>query len=97
MTAPARNSRTHGTAWHAPVLVHEVCEAFKGRDTVLDGTLGGGGHAEALLEYGHHVVGVDRDATALAEPRARLLIPARHRARYAYGRDRGADRGRCAE
>lgn len=77
MTAPAGSPRTHDTAWHAPVLVHEVCEALEGRHTVLDGTLGGGGHAEALLERGHHVVGVDRDATALAEARARLASYAR--------------------
>lgn len=39
---------------------------------ILDGTLGGGGHSLALLERGAHVVGVDRDANALAEAKARL-------------------------
>lgn len=60
------------TAWHAPVLVREVCDALAGARRVLDGTLGGGGHAAALLAGGAHVTGMDRDATALAEARSRL-------------------------
>lgn len=39
---------------------------------IVDGTLGGGGHAEALLQQGATVVGVDRDPTALAHASARL-------------------------
>jgi len=39
---------------------------------VLDATLGGGGHAAALLERGATVVGIDRDPAALAETRQRL-------------------------
>ena len=39
---------------------------------MLDGTLGGGGHSEALLETGCDVTGVDRDPRALEEARARL-------------------------
>lgn len=39
---------------------------------MLDGTLGGGGHAEALLARGHHVTGLDRDATALTIASERL-------------------------
>lgn len=39
---------------------------------LLDGTLGGGGHAEALLERGATVIGIDRDPRALAAATARL-------------------------
>ncbi len=62
----------HDSAWHAPVLVAEVCEALEACPRVLDGTLGGGGHAEALLARGHHVTGLDRDAQALEIASARL-------------------------
>jgi 16S rRNA (cytosine1402-N4)-methyltransferase len=56
------------SAYHAPVLANEVVELFRGASTILDGTLGGGGHAGALLAAGAaHVTGVDRDAHALAE------------------------------
>ncbi len=39
---------------------------------MVDTTLGGGGHAEALLERGADVIGVDRDPEALAAASARL-------------------------
>jgi 16S rRNA (cytosine1402-N4)-methyltransferase len=38
----------------------------------LDGTLGGGGHSEALLEAGASVVGMDRDPEALSRASIRL-------------------------
>lgn len=60
------------SAFHAPVLLPEVLAALAACPSVLDGTLGGGGHAEALLESGHRVVGVDRDPRALAEATRRL-------------------------
>ncbi|MBX3133252.1 MAG: 16S rRNA (cytosine(1402)-N(4))-methyltransferase RsmH [Gemmatimonadaceae bacterium] len=63
---------SHASAWHAPVLVAEVCAALDGVPQVLDGTLGGGGHAEALLERGHRVTGIDRDPQALAIASERL-------------------------
>jgi 16S rRNA (cytosine1402-N4)-methyltransferase len=39
---------------------------------VLDGTLGGGGHSEAMLERGARVVGLDQDGRALEAARGRL-------------------------
>lgn len=39
---------------------------------IVDGTLGGGGHSEALLQAGASVLGIDRDPRALAAARERL-------------------------
>lgn len=63
---------TFDTAWHAPVLVDAVRDALAGCARVLDGTLGGGGHAAALIAQGAHVTGIDRDPQALREARTRL-------------------------
>jgi 16S rRNA (cytosine1402-N4)-methyltransferase len=63
------------SAYHAPVLVAEVLDALDlqpGAQRVLDGTLGGGGHALALLESGADVTGLDRDPDAIAAARERL-------------------------
>lgn len=59
---------------HRPVLVDEVVGALlpaTGK-RIVDATLGGGGHAERLLEAGASVVGVDRDEAAVAAAAARL-------------------------
>jgi 16S rRNA (cytosine1402-N4)-methyltransferase len=63
---------SHDSEWHAPVLVDAVCHALRDANVILDGTLGGGGHTEALLARGHRVVGMDRDETARAIAAARL-------------------------
>lgn len=61
------------TAYHAPVLADEVVNMLGIAKSVLDGTLGGGGHAHALLDAGvATVTGVDRDPEALAAARERL-------------------------
>jgi len=60
------------STYHAPVLVREVVDALAGAPSILDGTLGGGGHAAALLAAGAHVDAVDRDAEAVRTARARL-------------------------
>jgi 16S rRNA (cytosine1402-N4)-methyltransferase len=62
--------------------VTEVVELLSGAETVVDLTVGAGGHARALLDAGvGRVVGVDRDERALEEARARLAgLGARFRA-----------------
>ncbi len=53
--------------YHESVLAQQVLDAMqpvRGRQ-IFDGTLGGGGHSEAFLEHGAHVIGCDRDAEAL--------------------------------
>lgn len=47
---------------------------------LVDATLGGGGHAEALLAAGAEVIGVDRDPSAVAAARVRLAGSDRFRA-----------------
>ena len=55
---------------HRPVMVDEIVDVFGSvpAGVVLDATLGGGGHTEALLDSRNDllVVGVDRDPAALA-------------------------------
>jgi 16S rRNA (cytosine1402-N4)-methyltransferase len=67
---------THASDYHAPVMVEEVMSYLRPErgGVYLDGTLGGGGHAEALLERAPYaeLVGVDRDPDALREAGARL-------------------------
>jgi 16S rRNA (cytosine1402-N4)-methyltransferase len=60
------------SAYHAPVLAKEVADLLRGCAHVLDGTLGGGGHALLLLEQGARVTALDRDPEAVAAARARL-------------------------
>ena len=61
---------------HVPVMVDEIVAAFAGipAGVVLDGTLGGGGHSEALLDADERIsiLGVDRDAAALSAASQRL-------------------------
>ena len=61
---------------HTPVLLAEVVELFRPvpAGVVLDGTLGGGGHAEALLENCPQlrILGLDRDAIAIAAAAEKL-------------------------
>lgn len=79
----------HGVPWdseyHSPALAAEVVELLGGAALVLDGTLGGGGHAAALLASGvERVVGLDRDPDALASAGARLAEYATHGRFAAY-------------
>jgi 16S rRNA (cytosine1402-N4)-methyltransferase len=63
-----------GGGYHVPVLVEEVMACLEpgpGK-VILDGTLGGGGHAERMLEAGARVIGLDQDPEAVAYARERL-------------------------
>ena len=60
------------TPYHAPVLVDAVLNVCASATTVLDGTLGGGGHSAALLAAGKRVAALDRDPAAIAVASERL-------------------------
>jgi 16S rRNA (cytosine1402-N4)-methyltransferase len=62
--------------YHVPVLASEIVELFTSlpAGVVIDATLGGGGHAEAILEHAPHlrILGIDRDPDARHFARERL-------------------------
>lgn len=60
--------------YHLPVLLAETLEALQPAPgkLIFDGTLGGGGHSEALLQKGARVVAMDQDGQALVYARERL-------------------------
>jgi 16S rRNA (cytosine1402-N4)-methyltransferase len=65
------------TTTHAPVMVPQVLEFLRPESgkRYLDGTLGGGGHAEQLLERSSpngQVLGLDLDGDAIAGAQQRL-------------------------
>jgi 16S rRNA (cytosine1402-N4)-methyltransferase len=74
---------------HEPVMLAEVLASFDPipTGTVIDATVGGGGHTEALLEHRGDlsVVGIDRDPAALDAAAERL---ARFGRRFAMRRAR---------
>lgn len=74
---------------HLPVMVHDVVELMAPvpPGVVLDATVGGGGHAEALLAaHGHlEVVGLDRDPEAVVAATQRLA-PFVSRVQIRHGR-----------
>jgi 16S rRNA (cytosine1402-N4)-methyltransferase len=71
--------------FHDPVMVEEVLEVLggAGEGMILDGTLGGGGHAEAMLSAWPRcrVLGVDRDPEAISSA-AERLAPFSDRVRF---------------
>lgn len=85
---------TTASTYHVPVMVDEVVGFLlsAGPGLFFDGTLGGGGHARALLEAcpSCRLFGVDRDPEALAESQ-RSLAPMRDRIETLHARfDDGA-------
>ncbi|HEX7123330.1 MAG TPA: 16S rRNA (cytosine(1402)-N(4))-methyltransferase RsmH [Gemmatimonadaceae bacterium] len=69
---PVSSTYTLTSPFHAPVLARDVAHLLQNARTVLDCTLGGGGHALALLEQGAVVTGLDQDPEAVAEANRRL-------------------------
>ena len=83
------NARTDQAFHHVPIMVREVMDLLQpGRGGVfVDGTLGGGGHSEAVLNLlpdGGRLLGIDRDETALRAASARLA-PYRDRFTAVHG------------
>ncbi|PSQ80771.1 MAG: 16S rRNA (cytosine(1402)-N(4))-methyltransferase [Bacteroidetes bacterium QS_8_68_15] len=74
---PAAARGEYASSYHAPVLAETVARRLvtDPDGTYVDATLGGGGHAAALLDAlsdDGRVIGTDRDEEALAEARERL-------------------------
>ncbi len=61
--------------FHTSVLLKEAVALLAPQpgETFVDGTLGGGGHTEALLQAGAHVIGLDQDPEALAFAKEKRL------------------------
>jgi 16S rRNA (cytosine1402-N4)-methyltransferase len=60
--------------YHHPVLAAEAVELLAPHpgSLVVDGTVGGGGHTEAILKTGADVLALDQDPDAIAEAREQL-------------------------
>src|SRR5436309_12691891 len=60
--------------YHRPVLTSETIELLAPRpgSVVIDATVGGGGHSEAILRAGADVVALDQDPDAIEHAREQL-------------------------
>lgn len=77
MSPPSESIGRWDSAYHSPVMVEAVLTALGGCRSVLDCTLGGGGHSAALVAAGSRVVGIDRDPEALQSALDRLAEASR--------------------
>ena len=59
---------------HIPVMLNECLDALniKNGGLYVDGTLGGCGHSLEIAKRGGHIIGIDRDSTAIEVARERM-------------------------
>lgn len=74
---------------HKSVLLHEILQFFEGKTikTFIDGTLGAGGHAAAILESHPEIqqyIGIDQDPEAIAIAE-KTLLPWKGKVLIKYG------------
>lgn len=62
------------STFHQPVLLKETIENLRIKENgkYIDGTVGGGGHSEAILKLGGNILGIDCDPEALNYARKHL-------------------------
>jgi 16S rRNA (cytosine1402-N4)-methyltransferase len=74
MATEENTEPTEDFLYHRPVLQREVVELLnpKAGLLILDGTCGGGGHTQALLETGADVLALDQDPDAVQHVSERL-------------------------
>jgi 16S rRNA (cytosine1402-N4)-methyltransferase len=74
LETPLEKTDESGSVYHVPVMLDEVAALLRPAPGMLflDGTVGGGGHSERLLECGAEVIGLDQDIEAIEEARGRL-------------------------
>src|SRR5205807_433041 len=79
--------------YHRPVLAAEVLELLAPHpgSLVVDATVGGGGHSEAILKTGADVLALDRDPDAIEQARE-TLSPFGGRATLRQANFRDADK-----
>jgi len=74
LETPLERIDESGPVFHVPVMLDEVAALLRPAPGMLflDGTVGGGGHSERLLECGADVIGLDQDPEAVEEASRRL-------------------------
>lgn len=68
------DSESSSGSYHIPVMADEVVALLRPAPGMLflDGTAGGGGHTEKLLQHGADVIALDQDSDAIAQCHDRL-------------------------